>query len=273
MTRAGVAFDPISPDEMLDTLREFGEVGALTQLLADLLRRYKNSSLGPDHFGISIPNQLRHALKNLMPIYEAYQKFLAKNRHIDFDDMIGRAIEYVETGRFVPHWRYILVDEFQDISDPRARLVNALKKSADACSLFCVGDDWQSIYRFTGSDIRFTTAFEAKFGPTKITVLEKTFRFNNSICDIASRFVLENPTQVKKSLTTHATVKRPAVSLLRQAKPRESDCDDRLHRVLTHVAARAQEGCSVYLLGRFHFNLPDAAEIDGVAEAIPHPVH
>ena len=162
-----------------------------------------------------------------------------------------------------------MVDEFQDISDPHARLVNALKKSADACSLFCVGDDWQSIYRFTGSDIRFTTAFEAKFGPTKITVLEKTFRFNNSICDIASRFVLENPTQVKKSLTTHATVKRPAVSLLRQAKLRESDCDDRLHRVLTHVAARAKEGCSVYLLGRFHFNLPDAAEMTALQKQYP----
>ena len=269
LTRAGVAFDPISPDEMLDTLREFGKVGALTQLLADLLRRYKNSSLGPDQLRNIDSDQLRHALKILMPIYEAYQKFLAKNRHIDFDDMIGRAIEYVETGRFVPYWRYILVDEFQDISDPRARLVNALKKSADACSLFCVGDDWQSIYRFTGSDIRFTTAFEAKFGPTKITVLEKTFRFNNSICDIASRFVLENPTQVKKSLTTHATVKRPAVSLLRQAKLRESDCDDRLHRVLTHVAARAKEGCSVYLLGRFHFNLPDAAEMMALQKQYP----
>lgn len=269
LTRAGATFDPVSPDEMLDTLREFGAVSALTQLLADLLRRYKNSLLGPDQLRAIDSDHLQHALKILLPLCETYEAFLAKHEHIDFDDMIGKALEYVETGRFAPPWRYILVDEFQDISDPRARLVNALKKSA---SLFCVGDDWQSIYRFTGSDIRFTTAFEATFGPTKITVLNKTFRFNNSICDIASRFVLENPAQVKKSLTTHATVKRPAVSLLRREKPRpenESACDERLHLVLTNIAAQAKEGSSVYLLSRFHFNLPAPVELTALQRQYP----
>ena len=270
LTRAGVSFDPVSPDEMLDTLREFGAIGALTQLLADLLRRYKSSLLGPGQLENIDSGPLQHTLKILLPLCEAYESFLAKDGHIDFDDMIGRALEYVETGRFVPPWRYILVDEFQDISGPRARLVNALKESADACSLFCVGDDWQSIYRFTGSDIRFTTEFEAKFGPTKITALDKTFRFNDSICDIASRFVLENPAQVKKSLTTQVTVQRPAVSLLREKKPRASDGDDRLHRVLKRIAEQDKESRSVYLLGRFHLNLPDAAEMRALRKRYPN---
>ena len=269
LTRAGVTFKPVSPDEMLDNLREFGAIGALTQLLTDLLHRYKSSLLDPEQLENIDSVPLQYALKILLPLCDAYESFLAKNEHIDFDDMIGRALEYVETGRFVPRWRYILVDEFQDISGPRARLVNALKESADECSLFCVGDDWQSIYRFTGSDIRFTTEFEAKFGPTKITALDKTFRFNDSICDIASRFVLENPAQVKKSLTTQATVQRPAVSLLRREKPRKSDGDDRLHRVLTRIAELAEEGGSVYLLGRFHLNLPDAAEMTALRERYP----
>ncbi len=264
LTQAGVKFNPLPPEEILDALRELGEINQFTPLLTDLLKRYKSRLPRRDQPWDAMDQVQQQAMKIMVPIYESYQAFLAKKEHIDFDDMIGQALEYVEKGRFHSPWRYILVDEFQDISEPRARLVKALKESDEECSLFCVGDDWQSIYRFTGSDIRFTTEFEERFGPTKITALDKTFRFNDSICDIASRFVLENPAQVKKPLTTHATVKQPAVSLLRQEKPRtsgESNCDDRLDSVLAHIAARAKAGSTVYVLGRFHFNLPNQAEM------------
>ena len=277
LTEAGVQFHPRSPDEMLDTLREFGAIRDLTPLLADLLRRFKSNLPRSDQpwteivQGGHLSLAQQQALKIVVPIYEKYDAFLEKNKHIDFDDMIGKAIAYVQSGRFVSPWRYILVDEFQDISEPRARLVRALRESVDACSLFCVGDDWQSIYRFTGSDIRFTTDFEAKFGATKITVLDKTFRFNNSICDVASRFVIENPAQVKKALTTHAMVNGSAVSLLREKKRRgsEADFDDRLDSVLAHVAARAEEGSSVYLLGRFRFNLPNGTQMMMLRKRFP----
>ncbi len=277
LTEAGVQFNPRSPDEMLDTLREFGAIRDLTPLLADLLRRFKSCLPRPDQpleeivQGGHLSSVQQQALKIVVPIYEKYESFLKENEHIDFDDMIGKAIAYVQCGRFVSPWRYILVDEFQDISEPRARLVRALRESVDACSLFCVGDDWQSIYRFTGSDIRFTTDFEARFGATKITVLDKTFRFNNSICDVASRFVLENPAQVKKSLTTHAMVNGSAVSLLREKKHRgsEADFDERLDRVLAHVAERAEEGSSIYLLGRFRFNLPNGKQMMMLRKRFP----
>lgn len=276
LTQAGVQFNQRSPDEMLDTLREFGAIRDLTPLLADLLRRYKSNLPRPDQpwtelvQGDDLSLVQQQALKIVVPIYEKYEAFLKKNKHIDFDDMIGRAIAYVQGGDFVSPWRYILVDEFQDISEPRARLVRALRESVDACSLFCVGDDWQAIYRFTGSDIRFTTEFEARFGATKITVLDKTFRFNNRICDVASRFVLENPVQVKKSLTTQAMVDYPAVSLLREKKRRSShEFDDRLDSVLTHVAAQAEEGRSVYLLGRFRFNLPNGTQMMMLRKRFP----
>jgi DNA helicase-4 len=55
--------------------------------------------------------------------------------------MIGKALRYVETGRYKPVWQYIMVDEFQDISEPRARLIKALQQASPGCSLFCVGDD------------------------------------------------------------------------------------------------------------------------------------
>ena len=265
-----VKFNRRTDEEMLEELRKFGAVSALVEMLANLLKACKRdgicpAELQPEKFPSVCPNQLQQIRTILSPIYELYQNHLKEKKEIDFDDMIHRAIDYVESGRFAPPWRYILVDEFQDISEPRARLVKVLKESANECSLFCVGDDWQSIYRFTGSDIRFTTEFKKKFGPTKITVLNKTFRFNNSICDIASRFILKNPAQIKKSLTTHVTVKRPAVSLLRQRRNDKTDFDERINRVLKKINQLAKNDNQfqadgkkkkVYLLGRFGFNLP-----------------
>ena len=211
------------------------------------------------------------AIKLLQPIVEDYSAHLMEQGQIDFDDMIGKAIEYVRTGRFKSPWSFILVDEFQDISEPRARLVQYLKESADECSLYCVGDDWQAIYRFTGSDLSFTTDFEKVFGPTKITALDLTFRFNNSISDIASRFVLENPVQVKKQLLTHAQVSKPAVSILRadnRQRFNDSRPDSRLRKALKRIGEFASPRATVYLLGRYGFNLPDKAQMQSLRASV-----
>ena len=86
------------------------------------------------------------------PIYERYQESLAGSEEIDFHDMINRATVLVESGRFRSPFKYILVDEFQDISPSRAALLKALLDNSPGAQLFAVGDDWQAIYRFAGSD-------------------------------------------------------------------------------------------------------------------------
>jgi DNA helicase-4 len=197
----------------------------------------------------------------MMPLMNRYEKILRDNDEIDFDDMIGKALEYVENGSFKPHWKYIMVDEFQDISDPRARLVQALKEKSNNCSLFCVGDDWQAIYRFTGSDISFTTGFSEYFGVTKFTKLKKTFRFNNSIAEVSSQFVLKNPFQTKKSITTLSKVKKPAVSILRESNKVVAGDDKELNLLLRKLTKQPDSNNSPYLLGRY-------MQVDKVLQAI-----
>jgi DNA helicase-4 len=151
--------------------------------------------------------------------------------------------------------------------------VKALRDSVPDCSLFCVGDDWQAIYRFTGSDIGYTTGFQDKFGATKVTALDKTFRFNNKICDVASEFVLKNPAQVRKDLTTHLKVNRPAVSIMRKSpepSSKDSAIDPRLREVLNKISARVEEGSTVYLLGRFGFNLPNTGTVKTLSRIYPN---
>jgi DNA helicase-4 len=272
----GVTFDPLPPEALLDTLKEFGAVSVFSSLLAKLLRQFKANHYDEEKLEEVIGSsanskQVRAALKLLQPIYKDYQSHLAKSEQIDFDDMIGKALEYVSASRFKSDWKYILVDEFQDISDPRARLVIALRDSVPDSSLFCVGDDWQSIYRFTGSDIHYTTSFENSFGATKVSALDKTFRFNDSICEISSRFVQENPTQVRKQLSTITQVDSPAVSLLRANKDRINDGqpDMRISQVLSRISKISNDDASVYLLARFGFNLPERNQLRVIRDEFP----
>lgn len=152
-------------------------------------------------------NRAERFARVVSKITDAYTRRLDEQRRIDFDSMIGDAVRLVETGRYTSPFSLILVDEFQDISDPRARLVKALKNQKPFTKLFAVGDDWQSIYRFTGSDITIFTQFEANFGASWQGRLERTYRCNQMLADTAAGFIQRNPAQLTKSVRSS----RPAI--------------------------------------------------------------
>lgn len=135
----------------------------------------------------------------LKPIYNAYCIYLKEHDEIDFSDMIIMATQYVDQGKYVNPYKYVIVDEYQDISKARYLLLNSLRKSSDY-NLFCVGDDWQSIYRFAGSDIGYILNFEKYWGRTEISKIETTYRFTQKLIEISGSFVMRNPAQIKKSI-------------------------------------------------------------------------
>lgn len=133
------------------------------------------------------------------PIYNAYNSKLNSNNEIDFNDMINIANEYVIEEKFVSNYKYVIVDEYQDISKTRFLLLNNMRKSNNY-NLFCVGDDWQSIYRFAGSDIGYILNFERYWGLSEISKIETTYRFSQSLINISSNFIMQNPCQIKKNI-------------------------------------------------------------------------
>lgn len=153
--------------------------------------------------------------KAIWLITEAYSRKLAEAGRIDFDSMIGDAVDLVETGRYRSPYSLILVDEFQDISDPRANLIKALKHQKPFTKVFAVGDDWQSIYRFTGSDITIFTQFEANFGASWQGRLERTYRCNQTLATAAAEFIQRNPAQLTKTVKSS----RPAIPQSMRAIP------------------------------------------------------
>lgn len=140
-------------------------------------------------------------------ITETYSRNLEESDRIDFDSMIANATQFVETGQYKSPYSLILVDEFQDISEPRAKLIKALKHQQPFTKIFAVGDDWQSIYRFAGSDITIFTQFEANFGASWQGRLEQTYRCNQMIAETAASFVQRNSAQLRKSVRST----RPAI--------------------------------------------------------------
>ena len=144
--------------------------------------------------------QTNHILLSLLePIFNAYCKHLSDHKEIDFNDMINLASEYVKQGKYINPYSNVIVDEYQDISKARYRFLDCLRKSRDY-ALFCVGDDWQSIYRFAGSDIGFILNFSKYWGATEISKIETTYRFSQKLIEISSGFIMQNPIQIKKSI-------------------------------------------------------------------------
>ena len=138
-------------------------------------------------------------LSLLEPIFNAYCNYLGEHKEIDFNDMINMATKYVEQGKYVSPYKYVIVDEYQDISKARYSLLCSMRESNDY-DLFCVGDDWQSIYRFAGSDIGYILNFEQYWGSSEISKIETTYRFTQKLIEISGNFIMQNPVQIKKSI-------------------------------------------------------------------------
>ena len=186
----------------------------------------------------------------LEPISCAYAEHLKKEGFVDYDEMIGRAADYVQRGKYTSNFKHILVDEFQDISRARANLILALRDQRNDTTLFCVGDDWQSIFRFSGSDISLFTDFEREFGDAAISRLEKTFRFNNKIAAVSGTFVMRNPRQMRKNLQPLDNVQSPKVFMVPNA---DSGVDiskiETVLEILNKAATDRRE--TVYIIGRY----------------------
>ena len=180
------------------------------QLIGTCIKHIRSSHLTPDMLferakSLHDKERARIFARVIWLITEAYSKKLADAGRIDFDSMIGDATRLVETRQYVSPYSLILVDEFQDISEPRANLIKALRQQNPFAKVFAVGDDWQSIYRFAGSDISIFTRFQENFGTSWQGRLEQTYRCNQLIADVAAKFVQRNPAQLKKSVRSTRT--------------------------------------------------------------------
>ena len=268
----GVQFKPISPDHLLDSLNEQGYVSEFSQLCTTFLDLFKGRGITFSEFKNSLDlekvdkDRVLSFLRLFESLFSNYEQNLKNDKTIDFHDMIHEASNLIESGRYESKYKFLLVDEFQDISEGRARILHSLQKNTPTIKFLAVGDDWQSIYRFTGSDISIMTNFMKYFGFTKQLFLSETFRFNNQIEKVASKFVQKNPNQIKKNIQTNIKSNKPEVILFLPTK--------NTGRYLENIAKEISENSSsqplsVLILGRYN-HTGEGIDFSALKEAAPN---
>ncbi|MEJ5295548.1 MAG: UvrD-helicase domain-containing protein, partial [Fimbriimonadales bacterium] len=141
-------------------------------------------------------------------VYRNYQAFLRSANALDFDDLLVRTIELLETqplirARYQDQFRYILVDEYQDVNYAQYVLVRLLAENHR--NLCVVGDDDQAIYSFRGAEVELILRFEQDFPDAKVVKLERNYRSTQPILDAAHKVIQENTLRAPKKLWTERT--------------------------------------------------------------------
>lgn len=289
----GVSLSPLSPEKIIRMIDEANpqRLRSVKQMVTSFVSLLKGSckdlnsiiiELQTDilHYNVSLADvvlrkegkqkQIAHLQKKrdiailekiIRPYYQLYQQRLQEANQKDFTDIITEATHYCTTTP-TKRYDYILIDEFQDLSIVRYKFIQALRSDTPyRTKLFCVGDDWQSIYRFAGSDISLFNDFASYFGFVEECKIETTYRFGEPLASLSSRFILANPLQKKKQVrcleSAHTGITCvPVVHDNRSGKGIVSNVAMTLSRIMQGIPVDKK----VYFLGRYGFDVNTLVE-------------
>lgn len=200
-------------------------------------------------------------------VYVYYQQKLSVDKLVDFQDMINTSTKILEQVKEMNQklkFKYIFVDEYQDISLQRFNLTKALSEVTNA-KIIAVGDDWQSIYSFSGSKLELFTKFEETLGYAKVLKITHTYRNSQELINIAGEFVQKNDSQIKKQLQSPKNLEYPVAIFTycddqskNESKGKSGILEEKakaLTKVLGIIIKRSKKtNSSILLLGRYGFD-------------------
>ena len=219
---AGVEFNEVKYQEIYLKLIEYGKLNEFAdfiKLIITFINHFKGNAYDYSKFNDireminqdenKFKKERNNVLLNIIEnIYLRYENYLSETRQIDFNDMIVKASETISRNGLDASYRYILVDEYQDVSYVRYDFLKTIQDELKA-KVIVVGDDWQSIYRFTGCDVGLFTNFDNYFDKTEVTSIEKTYRNSQELINISGRFIMKNDEQTKKNLVSDKEIDHP----------------------------------------------------------------
>ena len=189
----------------------------LVKLICTFIQNFKTNGYTIDKFyeweSQTTNERTRLFLDVCQQCYLEYAKRLKEKRAVDFEDMINESARILNqqliSGKTLD-FKYIIVDEYQDISRQRFDLTKSLSQICDA-KIIAVGDDWQSIYAYAGSDITLFTKFKESMGYGQELKITRTYRNAQEVIDIAGGFIQKNDSQLKKALVSPKHIQDPVV--------------------------------------------------------------
>lgn len=269
-----VEFNPMSNDELWNYIKTNipADIDNFTVLLYTFLVLMKSNNITVNElFAKAQDSKDERALLFLElfePIKSSYDNYLQEENEIDFSDMINNATALIKSCFYKSPYKYIIIDEFQDISFSRYQLIKTLLDIRPETKLFCVGDDWQSIYRFTGSDIGifiqfsdyFKTSSLDKFNrKTEKSFIEYTYRFDNQLIDASGSFILKNPNQISKELKSHKQSSEKPITVLNYTY--NNSIVEPLMQAIEAIQSKVNgANTSILLLGRYTHDINEIKE-------------
>ncbi|WP_259532874.1 UvrD-helicase domain-containing protein [Halalkaliarchaeum sp. AArc-CO] len=209
LTHAGVELSRLDFAEFVDRAFEYNEKERdIKKSLASFVHNAKTFRIDASEVRVRLsPTNARqfHFGHCGALVLEAYNAYLDRAGLVDFDDMINDAIAAIraEPESYRAQYDHLLVDEFQDVSKHQLELIRALTGDddrQDTPRLFCVGDDWQSIYSFQGADVDQFISFEEYFGPAAETHLTENYRNPETVLEAGNDLIASNDHQISKTV-------------------------------------------------------------------------
>ena len=262
LEKSGVTFQPLSEQEVyhkiikqdssfgaeiISLITSFINLSKSRGLAANGLRKFMEDSETDDQF-MNARRQL--FLDFALPIIEKYNAVLSARGEIDFNDMINQAANLVRQKGITKVYDYIIIDEYQDISAARFKLIMEIRQRSGA-RLVCVGDDWQSIYRFTGSDISLFSDFGKFVGKYEKLFIERTYRNSQQLIDISAKFIQQNPQQLAKNPKSSKQLDCPMEFVVYD----QDNAFAVLVKQIRQIVAECGVGQQILLLGRHSFDV------------------
>ncbi len=138
-----------------------------------------------------------------LPLIESYSAYCTNKSYMDFNDMIIKCMDLFRhhddiAQLFKNKYKYILVDEFQDVNNLQVDLIQHLL--TETTQLFCVGDDWQSIYGFRGSNVSYIIEFEKHFPQSQVIKLNYNYRSTEHIVGASNEVIKHNKFKIEKDI-------------------------------------------------------------------------
>ena len=265
LEKEGFVLKPRNLDEVYKKITETGKDQYIIKLILfmmNFIEQYKTT--GYDESGFQILRKKTDNPRTLLfldiaeEVYNHYQAVLKQKNQIDFADMINDAhfyLQEIERQKIDMQYKYIIIDEFQDIARQRFNLTKRLSEITKA-KVVAVGDDWQSIYAFSGSDITLFTRFlELMRAGTELKITH-TYRNSQELIDIAGGFVQKNSTQIRKKLISPKHLENPVViETFDDSFKKTKALAEKVEEIIGRIISEYGINKSILLIGRYNYDM------------------
>ena len=253
-----VKMKPKTADEVLKQANEIGYDSRFLKVCEQFLGHVRAKRLSTSELTALAYSQERDKAftKVFNQFLSAYEKELNKLKLPDYAELIHGAADVISSSEYEFGFTHVLVDEFQDISSDRNRLIDSMKVANPKLEVTCVGDDWQSIYRFSGSDVSIMRDASKPKMIRKRVDLTATYRLPQVIADISRIFILKNPLQLEKNVFSKSDLDTPG-KVVTHWDMEQKENRDNLVRVLERIGDDSKDPSkSIRVLARYVNNLP-----------------